>query len=710
MYFVPRCSAPGDIFLDLHPDLAMKKIVALITLVVIAVLSHAQHDPLREKAIQVKRTIELNHFSPRAVDDSFSANLFKKTFNSLDPRRLYFTAAEFKSLDAYRLLLDDELNGSGWKFLGQVTGIYKNALRRADTIINGVLKKPFDFFSPESIQVGGGAGSFRFAATHAELENRWSRYLKFMALTMLADKADNEGGSLSPDRIGQLETAIRAKVKSRELKEINRLLASPESFEKMVANTYYNSIASCFDPHTNYFSPEIKAEFQSQLSSEGLSYGLEFSQNDDGAIVVNQLIPGGPAWKSGELHRGDELLAIYFEDSNDGETELGLEEVYEMLNRAGNEKLFLKVKKANGEQKLVALRKEKTGNAENIVRSVVLEGPHRVGYVLLPGFYTEWDNETGSGCANDVAKEIIKLKREKIDGLIIDVRFNGGGSLGEGLEMAGIFIDEGPLAAEKDSKGKVTFFKDPNRGLIYEGPLVLMVNGQSASASEMLAASLQDYHRGLIVGSGTYGKASMQRMLPADTNFHGQSLPADALKITIGKFYRLSGTSAQLNGVKPDVIIPDAFEKMELGERFQENVLPSDSIRKNTYYKPLPPLPVGELARRSAERLESDPLFTALRDPPARRRNEPRVIPLRWEDFQKWKKQEERAFGAGVTAPPGKFKVRNNQHDLAWIQDNEYEADLNKNWIKNIEEDAYICEAFFITCDLIKLHKPSSQN
>jgi carboxyl-terminal processing protease len=683
----------------------------------------AQVPDAQKKAILVKRMIELNHYSPRLVDDSFSTDLLRAMINAMDGKRLLFTGAEYKLLSEYSTKLDDELKGNGWQFLNSFVFIYKKSLVRADSVITSVLQKPFDFTISESLTASK-ERTYNFAANSSELHMRWSKYLKLLALQQMyeiisADSADNK---FSTAKIAKQEPGVRDKLKMSEKKKIRQVLEQAGGIESSVLEQYLNEIATCFDPHTNYFSPEGKEAFQSALSTEGLSYGVEFDEDDKGNIVIDHLVPGGPAWKTGELHKGDELVQLNTENNEPaGVSRMSLEEVYDVLDAAGKEQVVIKVKKANGVQKTVMLRKEKISNEENIVRSFVLQGEKKIGYILLPGFYTEWENETGSGCANDVAKEIIKLKREKIDGLIIDVRFNGGGSMNEGLEMTGIFVDEGPLAGQKNAKGKVAYYKDPNRGVIYEGPLTVMVNGQSASASEMLAASLQDYHRAVIIGSTTYGKASVQQLFPLDSSFNAdRELPADVkdmVKITTGKFYRLDGASSQLKGVEPDIILPDAFDGLDIAERFNTNPLSSDSVARNNYYKPLPSLPVSELAKKSAERVGRSKDFQNIQKLALAqsKSNETGsvIISLKWDGFEKWARQQKADIGiieSVIDSDEKKFEVKNNQLDLSWIQSDEYEKEINKDWLINIAGDIYIREVFSVVCDLINLQKPSSKN
>lgn len=677
-------------------------------------LLYAQQNPVHQKAIIVKRMIELNHLSPRPVDDGFSETMFKAILNAADSRRLLFTEAEHQLLQAYRQKQDDELNGSEWAFLNLFSPLYKKAISRADSVINKITAKPFDFTVKETVSRSD-RNSFSFAADVAALAARWLRYLKYLTLDNLYDMvaADSTGKTSLKAAITSSEATMRERLKTGEIKNLKRITYHHSGIDQYITDLYLNALSASFDPHTNYFSPEGKQEFQESLSTEELSFGLDFTENENGQVVIERLTPGGPAWKSGDLNKGDVLLSMLWEGKEAADMTGGtLEEAYDELEKPVNGKLLLKFQKADGTIKMVMLRKEKMENEDNIVKGFVLQGEKKIGYILLPGFYTEWENESGSSCANDVAKEIVKLKKENIDGLILDVRFNGGGSLGEAMEMIGIFIDEGPLTGIKTKEPKITYLKDPNRGTIYAGPLVLMVNGQSASASEILAASLQDYNRAVIVGSNTYGKATMQQSFTLDT--FAKKLPVnstgkDMVKITSGKLFRLNGTSAQQNGVTPDVLLPDAFDGIEYREKFSINALTGEQVAKNSYYKPLPLLPVNELAAKSSLRLKTDNNFQDIQkiiDLMVLRRGKTETIPLKWDEFEKWAKEKEReqdVFSGEGEAAVKIFSVQNHSLDKILINNSEYAKEVNQEWLENISTDIYIQEAFLILCDLIKL-------
>ncbi|MBL7746958.1 MAG: carboxy terminal-processing peptidase [Chitinophagaceae bacterium] len=702
----------------------MKKLVfVIIVILFIKEATFAQLPPVQQKAIVIKRMAELKHYAPRPVDDSFSASLFQLILEEADPRRLLFTAAEYQQLQAFRISLDDELQGNSWNFYEKFSSLYKKALVRADSIINRVLAKPFDYMAAETLGQSKKTADFNFSTDIAALTNRWSRYLKFLILNEVYDVVSTtDSAKKVPFKTGltNLEPATRERVKKAELKAIKNIMEHPSGFAAIVTELYLNAIASCFDPHTNYFSPEGKEDLQAELSTEAYFFGIVFSDDEKGKITIDKLTPGGAAWKSGEINKGDELVSLLWEGKEVQDmTGATLEEVYEVLDQSNHDKMIFRLRKADGTISNVMLRKEKADNEENIVKSFVLKGEKKIGYVLLPGFYTEWENETGSSCANDVAKEILKLKKENIDGLILDVRYNGGGSLGEAMDMIGIFIDEGPLAAEKGKDGKLLTLKDPNRGTIYDGPLTLMVNGQSASASEVLAASLQDYNRAVIVGSTTYGKATMQELFPMDTNSKKTitgNEKGDMIKITTGKLYRVNGSTAQLKGVVPDVVFPGAFDGLEIGERFQKFPLIADSVKRNSYYKPLPYLPVSELANRSTGRINAHPDFQVIKKIVEEQQRMMQAntitIPLKADLFEKWIKQQELDLEAmkGEGKPSTAFVVENHTSDRQLMVNNQYAKEINNAWLKNLADDIYIQEAFLVVTDLINLQKTAAKN
>jgi carboxyl-terminal processing protease len=679
----------------------------------ISFLASAQFSGVQQRAVILKRQVERNHYSPRAVNDSFSSEVFVKIIKELDPQQDIFTADDYNILASFRYQLDDELNGSAWKFLDVASALFKRRLQRADSLVSSILQKPLDFNSDEKITFSRGE-DFRFAASVPELRSRWTKWFKFLALSSAYDEyASDSTKPLLKAVLAKKESSVREKIRKATQRSIQNLLES-SVFDNFMAETYLNALATTFDPHTMFFSLQAKEDFQSELSTENYSFGFDIDETREGKIIIAQLTPGGPAWKSGELHTNDELLELQWEGKQAidiaGST---YEEVDDILNESNHGSISVKVKKTNGAIRTITLQKEKIETEENVVKGYLLKGEKNIGYISLPDFYTTWEDEGGSGCANDVAKELIKLKKEKIDGLILDVRFNGGGSLEEALQMAGIFIDEGPLTGTKDRTGKLVFLKDPNRGTVYDGPVVLMVNGQSASASELLAAVLQDYNRAVIVGSPTYGKATMQQIFPVDTMMKNMSLESKNgyVKITTGKLYRVNGQTAQLNGVIPDVPLPDAFDVLHYREKFTPDALPADTVKRNAYYKPLLPLPFVQLLQKSNQRISSNKNFQEINESIRRETQaseKERVVPLKPELFEKWASQnkddiasEEKEF-----APSKLFTAKTYTAGDQTLPGDNYSKSINAIILKNIQQDIYIEEAYQILIDLLNLqHK-----
>ncbi|MES2882008.1 MAG: carboxy terminal-processing peptidase, partial [Bacteroidota bacterium] len=637
----------------------------------------------------------------------------KSIITSLHQPQRLFTAAEYNQLAALRYKLDDELNGGAWSFVNLLTNLYGTALKRSDSLVNAVLQKPIDFIADDKITFTR-QPSFQFGTNVLEMRQRWQKWFKWQMLNSGYDMMVIQPTKTSlKDLLTKNEAALRQKIKREALAGV-RQFQSADDLALYLRNLYLNAIATTFDPHTYFFSPTDKEDFESELSTENKSFGFVIDDKD-GKVVVQNLIPGGSAWKSGDLHGNDQVMQIGFKGKEDVDvTMLTADEVNDLIKEGKEENLVLKIKKSDGSIKTVALQKDKIETEENSVKGYVLTGSKKIGYISLPDFYTAW-HEGGASCANDMAKEIVNLKKEGIEGLILDVRYNGGGSLQEALELIGIFIDQGPLVGIKERVAKPAFLKDPYRGTIFDGPMAVMINGQSASASEALAASLQDYKRAVIVGSATYGKGTMQQIFAMDTTAEKKpnaTSPHGFVKITVGKFYRLDGSTAQLQGVQPDVPLPDSYELMKIGEKFSEFALASDTVKRNSYYQPLTPLPAKELASNSTARVTNAAGFSSIKKWTESYRavmnvNE-QTVPIKIESFEKWRAaQDAFLFDEEPTATEVKagFTIGNHVLETQRLQNNSYAKDLNEGIMENLLTDIYLDEAYRIICDLILLKK-----
>jgi carboxyl-terminal processing protease len=570
----------------------------------------------------ITRMAQKYHVAPRPLDKEMSAEIFSQLLDALDGERLIFMADDIRQLSIYRLALDEEILRRHTTFLTLVAGLYKQRLTQTDSLIDAVTARPFDFTLHETLTV---AEDTTWSPSRQALRSRIAKLLKYSVGNSMADDLLDDAGH-RPNTKDSLEILWRRKAAAGMHRSIRRILQSPQGIEGIVGNIYCQALASCYDPHTDYFPPDIKAAFESMLGNKSLSFGLSLAEDENGNPVIGKLLAGGPAFQSGNLHEGDKILAIRWDNKEAIDVAgASLEETDHILADEGGTQLTLTVKKPDGTTRDVILEKRlvSEGNDDGKVKGFVLNGARTVGYISLPAFYEDWEDARGiNGCANDVAKEILVLRRSNITGLILDLRYNGGGSIQEAVDLAGIFIDAGPVAQIKTREAKVITLKDVNRGTVYDGPMILLVNGSSASASEMVAGTLQDYHRALIVGSPTYGKATAQVILPMDTtvdlaNYNGQAQASSYLKVTTSKLYRITGFTAQRNGVQPDILLPDPPEAITEREADQKFALPATPIEANKYYTPLPPLPVAAVQAVARKAMDSLPYFSEARQHPS---------------------------------------------------------------------------------------------
>ncbi len=545
-------------------------------------------------AFLITRMVEKFHLQPKPLNDELSTTLFEQFLNNLDESKTLFLTEDLNKLSAFRLNLDEVIAQRQPNFLQLVAAIYQQRIKQNDSLIKVICKTPFNFLLPDKLFK---AEDTTYTASVTAKQMRLSKYLKWQVLDELTD--DEEFRILNPAAqkkfLDSAEVVERKQLIQRSNKKYTSLLES-EKLNTTISNLFCKTLAHYYDPHTSFMPADEKEEFDEDLGQKPLRFGLGLEENEDGEVTISNLLPGSSAYKSGLLNAGDKIITV----QEPGKTQVNVSsftllQIDSVMIETTGEKLLLTVKKPDGTTKQISLMKERFAteeDEEDKVQGYVLKGTKNIGYISIPDFYIDWEDASKgiAGCANDVAKEIIKLKKENIEGLIIDIRYNGGGSLGEAIDLSGIFIDGGPVGQYKEKLPKPFTLKDANAGSIYNGPLLIMVNGYSASASEMFSGTLQDYNRAVIVGASTYGKATGQIVLPIDTMVTektiGQFKTENYLKVTTFGLYRINGTSAQRNGVIPDVELPDLLQivgEKEKNEQFAFTLLP---IEANKYYKP----------------------------------------------------------------------------------------------------------------------------
>lgn len=533
--------------------------------------------------------LEEGHYSPKTINDAFSKEVYKKYLNELDGDKTLFTQADISTLKKFETTLDDEIHGAAIAFVPAVSAIYEKRVLETIAMYKEILSQPFDFSKDELFFTDG--EKMDFAANDAERKDRLRRELKFYTLERFVDLQDQrEKNKDTKDFVVKADTALEREARMKVLKfmdkRYDRLKTTFNDDQRFSA--YLNVITNLMDPHTDYFPPIEKRAFDEEMSRRFYGIGAQLREDENGGIKIASVQPGGAAFKSGEIAANDVILKVaQGKEEPVDVTGYATEDAVKIIRGNKGTEVRLTIKKLDGTIKVVTMIREEVSLDEGLVRGAVIQnGPDKIGYIYLPEFYADFENENGSRCSKDVAIEVEKLKKENVKGIVLDIRTNGGGSLYEVVQMVGLFINQGPVVQVRDKDGKSSALNDRQAGAIYDGPLAVMVNEFSASASEIFAAAIQDYKRGIIIGStSTYGKGTVQKTIPfgKPIDFTSGRTEYGAVKLTFQKYYRINGGSVQLKGVTPDVILPDAYEFYKLREKDNAAALPWDEISKVPY-------------------------------------------------------------------------------------------------------------------------------
>jgi carboxyl-terminal processing protease len=552
----------------------------------------------------VGNLLENEHYNPRRIDDQFSLEVFDAYLKALDPEKNLFTQEDIASLSKYKTTIDNEIHGANIEFEPAVSKIYDLRYKEAKLIVDSVLKQSFNFNIDDSVFLE--VDSIDYPKNNTDRFDRWYKSLKFRTLEKYASLVEERDAYLKkkPSEKATKDTSKTGSenkyvVKSDEELEIDARTAVAkfyhkkfEQFEKTFNeekkfDMFLNAITGLMDPHTDYFAPIEKRSFTEQMSGVIYGIGAQLGADDNGVKIVS-ITPGGPAWKSGQLVMNDVIIKIA-QGGQEPVDIAGYEttDAVKLIRGDLGTEVRLTVKKIDGTVKVVSLKREKIVLDEGYARSAVInKGGDKIGYIWLPDFYADFDRADGAKCSEDVAREVAKLKEEKVKSIIIDIRFNGGGSLYEVVQMVGLFINKGPVVQVRDKQGRVQVLNDETPGTLYDGPLVVMVNEFSASASEIFAGAIQDYKRGVVVGSSsTYGKGTVQRNIQFGKPLDSLGIQTEygTVKLTFQKFYRINGSSTQRKGVASDVVFPDEYELLKYRERDNPSALAWDQIQSSKF-------------------------------------------------------------------------------------------------------------------------------
>ncbi|WP_188462536.1 carboxy terminal-processing peptidase [Bizionia arctica] len=594
------------------------KVLVLVLLLAFASCSFTTktfEDPDNDKLLiqVITYVLQRGHFDPKEINDEFSAEVYADYLDQLDPLKRYFYKSDIEEFSEYEFLLDDQLKEYDISFFNLTFDRLAERIEESKSIYKEVLESPFDYSVDE--EFNSDYESIGYVKNKKQMKDRWRQQLKFSNLVNYDElmieqetggvkkvvKVEDEDGEIevkeSEDLTAENETKfvkktptqIEEEARAETLKSID--LYYNDYIDELIRSDwftiYINAIVTKFDPHTNYYAPEEQENFREQISGKLEGIGARLSKRMDN-VKIMELISGGPAWRGNELEVGDIILKVRQEKEVEPVNIVGmrLDNAIKLIKGPKGTTVVLTVKKVDGTIKDINITRDVIEIEETYAKtSIVVKDGKRFGVINLPKFYVDFEDYKSRNAASDIKKEIERLKEEGMEGLVLDLRNNGGGSLPVVVDIAGMFIKDGPVVQVRATGEPKEVLEDKDKSIVWDGPLVIMVNELSASASEILAAAMQDYKRAIVIGSKqTYGKGTVQNFMDLNNMVrNNKNGDLGALKLTTQKFYRINGGSTQLEGVKSDVVVVDRYSFIDIGEKDQKNPLPWDKIEAVDY-------------------------------------------------------------------------------------------------------------------------------
>ena len=589
----------------------------LITLMFCFNAPQNDEEKMQTIMISVKNTLSYLHYSPKPINDAYSADVYDKYMEMIDPGKRFFLQSEVDEFSKHRTKLDDYLNRGDLTFYKLTVDKLYDRTAEIEKYSQEILSKPINFEENDELILEPKLK--KYPQNQEELKNEWKKFIKYNILQEIEtlnakeetqrEKKDSVNRLKLKDTI-KLEILTPAQKQVKATEEVKDLMTSMfKRFQKRKKmdwfSVYMNAYTEVFDPHTNYFSPQDKEDFDVNFVGKVIGIGATI-QESKGKIKIGTLVVGAPAWKSKQISEGDEILKV---QSKKGEepinvTGMLVDEAVRFIRGEKGTEVVLTLKKKDGTIKEVKMIREEVAIEDTFARSIIINGANgkKYGFINLPSFNADFEDAKGRNASDDIKAELIKLKAQNVEGIILDLRNNGGGSLTEVVDIMGLFMNSGPVVQVKDGNGRVQVMRNKQNDPIWTGPLVIMQNELSASASEILAGAMQDYGRAVIVGSPqSFGKGTVQTFVELN-RFLNTSDDFGALKLTIQKFYRVNGKSTQLKGVESDIPMKDVFSYEEIGERFDNYALPWDQVNSSSFTVSNP-INVADLAKNSQSRM-----------------------------------------------------------------------------------------------------------
>lgn len=702
-------------------------------------------DPEKDKLLLELLTyvIEKGHYNPAAIDDNLSKGIYKDYITALDPSKRFFLQSDIDEFSKYEIQIDDQIKNKELTFFDLTYTRLMQRMEESKNYYKAGLEKPIDYSIDEEINTDYEKAPY--CKTTDELKERWRKQVKLSTLASLVEKQkiqeeiQNNKLKTPEEKIKEFRAKQGAKLTKEAEEKFIKSIAKQDtmkikSYEQLEKETrdnalksldenitfirkelnrndwfsvYINSIASRFDPHTSYFAPDEKERFDVSMSGKLEGIGARLQKKND-YTEITELISGGPAWRGKELEAGDVVLKVAQGDKDPVDVVgMRLDDVVKKIKGPKGTEVRLTIKKTDGSIRVISIIRDEVEIEETYAKSSIVEkNGMKYGVIYLPKFYIDFENKDSRDAGKDIAIEIERLKKEGVQGIIMDVRDNGGGSLKTVVDIGGLFIDQGPIVQVKSSAGKkeVLFDRDPK--IAWDGPLVIMTNEFSASASEILAAAMQDYKRAVVIGSKqTYGKGTVQNVIDLNQFVRGNSLgDLGALKTTTQKFYRINGGSTQLEGVKSDIVMPDSYAYLKMGEKDVDNAMPWDKIDPADYKLWNKQQNFDLAIANSKKRIESNPQMKLI-DENARWRQSRNEVNLYSLNIDKFKQEQKNLEDTNK-----KYKSINDYSNSLKFKPLSDEAEQMKTdvtlkekrerWYESLSKDIYVEEAIHVLDDL----------
>jgi len=668
--------------------------------------------------VSVKNTLSYLHYSPKPINDAYSQEVYKHYFEMVDPSKRFFLKSDMDEFAKHNTKLDDYLNQGNLIFYKTTIDRLYQRVDEIDKMTQDIFSKPINLDEDEDLILE--PKTKQAPINNQELYNEWKKYIKYnilLEMETLNSKEEAQREKKDSVQKNNLKDTIKVEILTPEQKRIK----ATDEVKDLVSDTfrrfkkrnkmdwftvYMNAYTEVFDPHTNYYSPKNKEDFDSQFTGKIIGIGA-IIQEKKGYLYLGELTIGAPAWKSKQLTAGDKILKVKSKPDQDAVNVVGMlvDEAVRLIRGEKGTPVTLTVQKKDGTVKDVTMVREEVAIEDTFARSIVVEAPNgkKYGFINLPSFNADFDDAKGRNASDDIKNEIIKLKKQNISGIILDLRNNGGGSLTEVGDIMGLFMNDGPYVQVKDGNGKIQTLKNKSNSPIWTGPLLIMQNELSASASEILAGEMQDYGRAVVFGSPqSFGKGTVQTFVELN-RFLNTNDDFGALKLTIQKFYRITGESTQRKGIESDIKVKDFFSYAEIGERYEDYPLSWDKITPTAFTK-LNYFDLNKLRAASEARMQNNKYYQLLQESAEWKEQLDKegkitVNQTKFFDLMKKRKSQIEKFKALDKLDTGlKFAV----HPDEQIREKTDEAFAKKteNWIKNLQKDFYLQESINIISEM----------